>query len=459
MCRFTVYKGQPILLGEVVVKPENSLLHQARDAVYHPGVIDTDNQRNIIVNGDGFGLAWYSNDASRGSCCCKFITPAWSNANLRNLGEHIISPLIFAHVRAASSGHNPHEEEAVISNENCHPFKYGRWTFVHNGGIPHFKRMKRSIILHIKEEYFQDITGNTDSEYIFALFLSLLPNTRDAEATVPELVHAINVLISTILELCVATGIKEPSSLNVCITDGINIIATRFRNGEMPPSLYYKLGSNFRCENGILVCEEATTKVIPDGGIEIIDQGIVISSAPLSKDTCGDVRNCFESSVGWTLVPEGHMLICVGDRTNVSKVMNVTLKPIAARIGRGLVVQSHMDNVKGHHATVAPIQGEKPAASGAGAAAVGAQVNHAAAAFAKRRRLENLAVSILDASNTNGANSAPNSLNRSPVSSGILKDLKSFSDLASIADASKGNQIDNFLTLARPDVGLHTLKT
>lgn len=75
----------------------------------------------------------YGSDSTRGSCVFKFITPAWSNNNLRNLGEYIYSSLIMAHVRAASSGHD-HNERVIVSNENCHPFKYGRWTFMHNGG-------------------------------------------------------------------------------------------------------------------------------------------------------------------------------------------------------------------------------------------------------------------------------------------------------------------------------------
>lgn len=75
----------------------------------------------------------YGADSTRGSCVFKFITPAWSNNNLRNLGDYIYSNLIMAHVRAASSGHD-HTERVIVSNENCHPFKFGRWTFMHNGG-------------------------------------------------------------------------------------------------------------------------------------------------------------------------------------------------------------------------------------------------------------------------------------------------------------------------------------
>ena len=39
-----------------------------------------------------------------------------------------------AHIRAATSGRDPFEK-MVVSSENCHPFKYGRWTFMHNGGV------------------------------------------------------------------------------------------------------------------------------------------------------------------------------------------------------------------------------------------------------------------------------------------------------------------------------------
>ena len=85
MCRLTVYKGKPILIEDIVVKPENSLLFQSRHGGYHPGVVDKTHSRNILVNGDGFGVAWYGENLSKGSCCFKFVTPAWSNENLRSI--------------------------------------------------------------------------------------------------------------------------------------------------------------------------------------------------------------------------------------------------------------------------------------------------------------------------------------------------------------------------------------
>lgn len=115
--------------------PENSLVCQSRDAGYHPGVVDKCHIRNIRVNGDGFGVAFYGQAIQTGACLFKFVTPAWSNKNLISISQFVYSNLIMGHIRAATSGIDPFEPQSV-SIENCHPFKYGRWCLMHNGGIP-----------------------------------------------------------------------------------------------------------------------------------------------------------------------------------------------------------------------------------------------------------------------------------------------------------------------------------
>lgn len=363
MCRFTVYKGQSMLLGDILIKPSNSLLRQARDAAYHPGVVDPSHHRNILVNGDGFGLGWYVDECARGACVIKFITPAWANSNLRNIGDYVQSSLIIGHVRAATSGHD-HLLEQDVSAEKCHPFKYGRWTFVHNGSIPDFKKIKRSMVMLMREDCFNDITGSTDSEFIFALFLSLLPSGRDAQVTIEEFIGTINLLISTILELCDSVCAFNPCSLNMCITDGINIIATRFRNSEeCPPSLYFLYGKNFKCINGEFK------------GDEICERSeVVISSAPLSRDGClfdtsiSEGYSTSESSLNsmssyeieytdselsidstctdnsWRLISKNTMLVCKGDPEDISKVVSVESINIDAEIGKGLISNLHLQS-------------------------------------------------------------------------------------------------------------------
>ncbi len=264
-----------MLLGDIIVKPDNSLIYQSRDAGYHPGVVDATGKRNIRVNGDGFGVSWYAYDlpseqgesdsmvervqdatdcsdmspslgneydinlngkrSRRDACCFKFITPAWSNKNLRNIGNHVQSSLIFAHIRAASAGIDANEDaDVVVNEENCHPFQYKYWTFMHNGGIPQFQRLKRAMLDLIDEDAFAGITGNTDSEHIFALFLTLLGKHRERENVELEIiVDAVEALLATISqlsELHMVQGNSCACSLNIVVSDGVHVVASRFRS-------------------------------------------------------------------------------------------------------------------------------------------------------------------------------------------------------------------------------------
>ena len=60
MCRFTVYKGGRSRISDVIIRPSNSLLTQCIDGSYHPGVADEKHERNILLNLDGYGIAWYT---------------------------------------------------------------------------------------------------------------------------------------------------------------------------------------------------------------------------------------------------------------------------------------------------------------------------------------------------------------------------------------------------------------
>lgn len=70
--------------------------------------------------GDGFGVGWYESEHQKEDqdpitpCIFTSVTPAWNNINLVRLAEKIRSPLVFAHVRASTSG--------SVSETNCHPW-------------------------------------------------------------------------------------------------------------------------------------------------------------------------------------------------------------------------------------------------------------------------------------------------------------------------------------------------
>jgi hypothetical protein len=56
---------------------------------------------------------------------------------------HVRSPLFFAHLRAAIG--------SAVQQTNCHPFKHGRWLWMHNGFIADLAKIKRDLVLVVSE--------------------------------------------------------------------------------------------------------------------------------------------------------------------------------------------------------------------------------------------------------------------------------------------------------------------
>src|SRR5262245_31065522 len=104
MCRWLAYSGSPLPLEELLLKPRHSLIDQS----LHSRLGAT------TTNGDGFGVGWYG----RGDEPAVFrsIEPAWSDRNLRELGKAVVSPVVFAHIRAATA--------TAVQQTNCHPFRH-----------------------------------------------------------------------------------------------------------------------------------------------------------------------------------------------------------------------------------------------------------------------------------------------------------------------------------------------
>ncbi len=123
MCRWIAYRGETTALEHYVTEPSHSLVSQSIRAL----------ESAAGINGDGFGLGWYSHHPEPG--LYREIRPAWSDENLRYLCRHLQSHLFFAHVRAATG--------TAISRVNCHPFASGKWMFMHNGMLGNWNRWRR----------------------------------------------------------------------------------------------------------------------------------------------------------------------------------------------------------------------------------------------------------------------------------------------------------------------------
>lgn len=246
MCRFLIFKGnEPIKLSHLLTRPAHSIIYQSFDSR-----LRLDKRRSI--NGDGFGVAFYLEDSELdedGPCLFKAITPAWNNQNLDVLAEKTKSNLVFAHVRASTC--------SVLSETNCHPFTYHRFTFMHNGNISNFKKIKRRLLSQIKDEYFNFPQGNTDSEYAFALFLDTLDkigvDTRAKEGDFGGQVLR-KALLKTIEYIRIWTKEvnenelnAEPSLLNFAVTDGSSVVVSRYITSKTDEaaSLHFSCGASF----------------------------------------------------------------------------------------------------------------------------------------------------------------------------------------------------------------------
>jgi hypothetical protein len=84
MCRCLAYSGDPVLLDELLYKPEYSLIVQSLHS--RLGAETT--------NGDGFGVGWYGAQSTPG--LFHSVEPAWNHRNLRELATHVASALILA---------------------------------------------------------------------------------------------------------------------------------------------------------------------------------------------------------------------------------------------------------------------------------------------------------------------------------------------------------------------------
>lgn len=236
MCRFMIYKGrESMVLSDLLTKPAHSIINQSFDSRLR---LDMRNP----INGDGFGVGYYS--SSNQPCVFKAITPAWNNVNLNNLSMCTESHLVFGHVRASTHG--------VLSETNCHPFSFGKFLFMHNGGISGFGMIKRKLVNHLEDRYFLLIQGSTDSECCFALFLDTVhkmgydPADPHLKLTPTQLREALLKTIELIKEWQVEIT-DEPSLLNFAVTDGDSIVVLRYITSKTDEaaSLHFSTGSKF----------------------------------------------------------------------------------------------------------------------------------------------------------------------------------------------------------------------
>ena len=173
------------------------------------------------TNGDGFGVGWYGEGDT--PALFKSVEPAWNDKNLRELAGHVRSGLVFAHIRAATG--------TPVQWTNCHPFRHGRWLWMHNGSIAQFQEVKRELQLAVDPSLFSAIEGSTDSETFFYLAL-----TMGLEDDPPA---AVARAVGFIEDVGEKHGIEHPIQMTVATTDGTTVWGFRYSSEGKSRSLFY----------------------------------------------------------------------------------------------------------------------------------------------------------------------------------------------------------------------------
>lgn len=270
MCRLFIYKGIEINIKKIIWNAENSIFKQAYHKVYTPLL---NNRRDSQLNVDGFGLSIYNKTYNK-PCLYKNIIPPWNDSNILNLLNILSSNLLFVHIRSIKAFSN----NQFVHQFNSHPFCFENISFMHNGDISNPECLKKYVYENISENLIKNIKGNTDSELIFHIFLDELKKIENNKVIKgnKKWIEALKKTIKIIENIT-----KGVSSMNLCITDGNNILCSRYINSkiEEPPSLYY----NKKFLN-------------VDYGIN--EKSIIISSEPILYSNTSD----------WNLIPKNSLI-------------------------------------------------------------------------------------------------------------------------------------------------------
>jgi predicted glutamine amidotransferase len=231
MCRLVAYTGEPILLENLVVTPQRSLVHQSMQA----------DEAKVTTNGDGFGLGWYTGDVDAAGApqlpaIYREVTPAWSDENLLSLCAAVRSPLFFAHVRATTG--------TAVARHNCHPFRYGKYLFMHNGQIGDYAKVRRELESSLPDHLYAHRRGATDSELMFLLTVAII----EAGA---KPVDAMTAMLEDVRAKMQARAIKTALRFTAVLSDGESLFVMRYASDSKPPSLYL-----CACEGGTVVASE-----------------------------------------------------------------------------------------------------------------------------------------------------------------------------------------------------------
>ncbi|MCA8981219.1 MAG: class II glutamine amidotransferase [Planctomycetes bacterium] len=211
MCRWMAYTGNSVPIETLLFEAQHNLIDQSMSS----------RSAATPTNGDGFGLGWYGNRERPG--LFRSIRPAWNDMNLRDLAAQLESRLFLAHVRATS--------RANVQETNCHPFRHGKWLFVHNGEVVGIEKIRRDCLLELDPVLLEEVQGTTDSELMFYLALTFGLET--------DPLGALARMVAFVEDAARSRGVQHAVWMTLGLSDGESIWAVRYASDGKAPTLYH----------------------------------------------------------------------------------------------------------------------------------------------------------------------------------------------------------------------------
>ena len=273
MCRILSYLGSPVLLDHLLYAPDSSLLNQTTAA-----------QMLSMLNLAGFGMAAWDPSSHEPHMPYRYRTTqvAVFDRNLKELASKLQVGALLAHIRGV-----PMTSTVQVNEQNVHPFRFNNvpLAMAHNGDLAGFREMRFDLLPHVRPEFAQAISGSTDSEWIYALVASALPDPGAINA--PEaILAAIRQALTLIRAVRDRHGITRSSSANLMFCDGVNLVAVRytFDFGRFEASqlqgttdflsMWYSFGADYGLHDGEWKLTGGATRA----------DSIVVASEPLTRD-------------------------------------------------------------------------------------------------------------------------------------------------------------------------------
>lgn len=273
MCRHAAYLGPARTVGPLLLDGPHSLLVQSYKAK---------ELLSGVVNADGFGAAWYGPHGSGDEVAdarappgtpavYRSTLPIWADASFESITRRVRAHCVVANLRNAT-------EAGTTDRSNVHPFDDGRFVFSHNGDIEGFRaRLMRRMRQDLSDAQYARLAGVTESETVFRLLCTRM------EREGLDMVEAARHVVTDVIAQCRTEGLR--CQMNVIVSDGERLVATR-ASGKGPANSLYTLHGNGVAGEGTIVASEPFDddpgwKEVPHQSVVVVESGMPPRVTPL----------------------------------------------------------------------------------------------------------------------------------------------------------------------------------